>query len=68
MLTLVCEGGGKAFLTVRSAGKDLAELGAACNGAKEVTKVAVTEPGTLELSASSIDAPLLYAYQLAAAR
>ncbi|UKA56716.1 hypothetical protein LFT45_22860 (plasmid) [Arthrobacter sp. FW305-BF8] len=68
MLTLVCEGVGKAFLTVRSAGNDLVELGAACNGAKETTKVSVTDPGPLELRASSVDAPLLYTYQLAAAR
>jgi len=68
ILTLVCEGVGKAFLTVRSGGNDLVELGAACNGAKETTKVSVTDPGTLELRTSSVDAPLLYAYQLAAPR
>ena len=31
-LTLVCEGGGKSFLAVRSGGKGLADLGAACYG------------------------------------
>ncbi|MDP9890397.1 hypothetical protein [Pseudarthrobacter defluvii] len=67
-MTLVCEGVGKAFLTVRSGGNDLVELGAACNGAKETTKVSVTDPGMLELRTSSVDAPLLYAYQLAAPR
>lgn len=66
-LTLVCEGGGKAFLAVRSGGNEMVELGAACNGAKETAKVNVTESGPLEIRASSVDAPLLYAYQLTAA-
>ena len=63
-LTLVCEGGGKAFLAVRSAGRELVDLGAACYGRAESTKVTVAESGQLEFSASSVDAPLLYAYQL----
>ncbi|MFS0718895.1 hypothetical protein ABC337_17860 [Arthrobacter sp. 1P04PC] len=66
-LTLVCEGGGKAFLGVRSGGNEVMELGAACNGAKETAKVSVPETGPLEIRASSVDAPLLYAYQLTAA-
>lgn len=66
-LTLVCEGGGKAFLAVRSAGKELADLGAACNGTKESVKLTLQEAATLEFSASSLDAPLIYAYRLATA-
>jgi hypothetical protein len=63
-LTLVCEGGGKAFLAVRSGGKELADLGAACYGTRETVKITLAKAGPLELSASSVDAPLLYAYQL----
>lgn len=63
-LTLVCEGGGKAFLAVRSGGKELADLGAACYGTRESVRITLAEDGPLELSASSVDAPLLYAYQL----
>lgn len=66
-LTLVCEGGGKAFLAVRSGGRELADLGAACYSTRESVKVTIAESGPLEISASSVDAPLLYAYQLAAA-
>jgi hypothetical protein len=66
-LTLVCDGGGKAFLAVRSGGRELADLGAACNGTRESVKVTVPQSGPLEISASSVDAPLIYAYQLAAA-
>ncbi|MET3720690.1 MULTISPECIES: hypothetical protein [unclassified Arthrobacter] len=65
-LTLVCEGGGKAFLAVRSGGKQLLDLGAACYGTPETTKISLTETGPLELSASSLDAPLIYAYQVVA--
>lgn len=63
-LTLVCEGGGKAFLAVRSGGKQVADLGAACYGARESVKITIAESGPLELSASSVDAPLIYAYQV----
>jgi hypothetical protein len=63
-LTLVCEGGGKAFLAVRSAGMELADLGAACYGTPETIKITLPEAGPLEFSASSLDAPLIYAYQL----
>ncbi|QDG68265.1 MULTISPECIES: hypothetical protein [unclassified Pseudarthrobacter] len=66
-LTLVCEGGGKAFLAVRSGGKELADLGAACYGTPESRKITLPESGPLELSASSVDAPLIYAYQLVTA-
>jgi hypothetical protein len=63
-LTLVCDGGGKAFLAVRSAGRELVDLGAACYGTRESTKITLAEAGPLQLSASSVDAPTLYAYQL----
>ncbi len=66
-LTLVCEGGGKAFLAVRSGGKELADHGAACYGARESVKITLPESGPLELSVSSVDAPLIYAYQLVGA-
>jgi hypothetical protein len=66
-LTLVCEGGGKAFLAVRFGGRELADLGAACYGTRESVKVTVPQSGPLEISASSVDAPLIYAYQLVAA-
>lgn len=63
-LTLTCEGGGKAFLAIKFGGKDLLDTGAACNGSRETAKVRVPETGTLEISASSVDAPLIFAYQL----
>jgi hypothetical protein len=63
-LTLVCDGGGKAFLAVRSAGQELVDLGAACYGTREATKITLATAGTLDLSVSSVDAPTLYAYQL----
>lgn len=63
-LTLVCDGGGKAFLAVRSAGQELVDLGAACYGTRETTKITVAKAGELDLSVSSVDAPTLYAYQL----
>lgn len=66
-LTLVCDGGGKAFLAVRSGGKELADLGAACYGTRESVKITLPESGPLELSFSSVDAPLIYAYQLVTA-
>jgi hypothetical protein len=66
-LTLVCEGGGKAFLAVRSGGKEVADLGAACYGTRESVKIRLANAGPLEISASSVDAPLLYAYQLVSA-
>jgi hypothetical protein len=66
-LTLVCDGGGKAFLAVRSGGKEIADLGAACYGTTESRKITLPEAGPLELSASSVDAPLIYAYQLVTA-
>jgi hypothetical protein len=66
-LTLVCEGGGKAFLAVRSGGRELADLGAACYGTKESVRITLANTGPVEISASSVDAPVLYAYQLVSA-
>jgi hypothetical protein len=64
-LTITCDGGGKAFFAVTLAGKDVADAGAACNGSRETAKITVTDPGTVEISTSSVDAPLIYAYHLA---
>jgi hypothetical protein len=66
-LTMSCDGGGKAFFTVSQAGKQLAEAGAACNGSRETARIKVPATGEVKVSASSVDAPLLYAYHLAAA-
>ncbi|MEK0156652.1 hypothetical protein [Arthrobacter oryzae] len=66
-LTITCDGGGKAFFTVTSGGTKLAEAGAACNGSRERAKVTLPATGPLQISASSVDAPLIYAYHLAAA-
>ncbi|MFJ5861071.1 hypothetical protein ACIQCM_06590 [Pseudarthrobacter sp. NPDC092439] len=66
-VTLVCEGGGKAFLAVSSGGKDVADLGAACYGTPERAKVTLAADGPLEFSMSSVDAPVLYAYHVVSA-
>lgn len=63
-LTLTCDGGGKLFVAVSLDGTTLAEAGAACNGSKETAKIRVPSGGTLEFSAYSVDAPLIYGYQL----
>lgn len=63
-VTFVCEGGGKAFLAVSSGGRQLLDLGAACYGTKETARLVVTDSGPLEFSASSVDVPLIFAYQL----
>jgi hypothetical protein len=53
---------------VTLAGKELTEAGAACNGSKETASITVPKTGGMEISASSVDAPLLYAYHLVPAR
>jgi hypothetical protein len=63
-LTVSCDGGGKAFFTVTLDGKQLAEAGAACNGSRETAKITIPASGKVQLSTSSVDAPLIYAYQL----
>lgn len=63
-LTATCEGGGKAFFEVLLNGSRLVDAGAACNGSRENTRITLEEPGTLEVSTSSVDAPLIYAYHL----
>lgn len=68
VLTATCEGGGKAFFAVSVDGKQIADAGAACNGSREITKLKVPKAGALEISASSVDAPLIYAYQLVPAK
>ena len=68
ILTATCEGGGKAFFAVSVDGNPIADAGAACNGSREVTKLHVPRAGALEISASSVDAPLIYAYQVVPAK
>ncbi|MBP1134905.1 hypothetical protein JOE31_001137 [Arthrobacter sp. PvP023] len=65
-LTMTCDGGGKAFFTVSAGGTKLAEAGAACNGSRENAKISVPAAGAVQVSVSSVDAPLIYAYHLAA--
>ena len=63
-LTAVCDGAGKAFFAVSLDGKPVAEAGAACNGRQETTRISLPAAGRVEISSSSVDAPLLYAYRL----
>ena len=67
ILTITCDGGGKAFFDVTLDGARLTEAGAACNGSRETARIKVPAAGTLRISTSSVDAPLIYAYQLAPA-
>ena len=64
VLTITCEGGGKAFFDVSLDGENLAGAGAACNGSRETARIKVPAAGTLQISATSVDAPLIYAYHL----
>lgn len=64
VLTITCDGGGKAFFDVSLDGTRLSEAGAACNGSRETARIKVPAAGTLRVSTSSVDAPLIYAYQL----
>lgn len=63
-LAVACDGGGKAFFAVSSGGRDITEAGAACNGSYETTGVVLPSAGTVKVTASSVDVPLIYAYQL----
>lgn len=63
-LTMTCEGGGKEFFEVSLDGQRLTEAGAACNGSRETARIKVPAAGKLKVSASSVDAPLIFAYQL----
>ncbi|HSN37288.1 MAG TPA: hypothetical protein VLT34_13140 [Arthrobacter sp.] len=64
VMTISCEGGGKAFFEVFLDGARLSETGAACNGSRETARIKVPSAGALRISASSVDAPLIYAYQV----
>lgn len=64
VLTITCDGGGKAFFDVSLDGTRLSEAGAACNGSRETARIKVPAARTLQISTSSVDAPLIYAYQL----
>lgn len=63
-LTMACDGGGKAYFAVTSAGKRIADAAAACNGNLDVVKIKIPETGALSISTSSVDAPLIFAYHL----
>lgn len=64
VLTVTCDGGGKAFFDVSLGGGKLAETGAACNGSRETARLTVPSTGTLQITASSVDAPIIYAYHV----
>ncbi|AMB41538.1 hypothetical protein DM794_09360 [Paenarthrobacter ureafaciens] len=66
-LTMACDGGGKAFFAVSTGGQQIADAGAACNGSRETVKIKIPATGAVIISTSSVDAPLIYAYQLAPA-
>ena len=66
-LTMACDGGGKAYFAVSSGGNKIADAAAACNGSLDVVKVKVPVTGTLSISTSSVDAPLIFAYQVVSA-
>jgi hypothetical protein len=63
-LTMTCDGGGKEFFEVSLNGKRLTEAGAACNGSRETARITVPAAGRLTISASSVDAPLIFAYHV----
>ncbi|WP_426979224.1 hypothetical protein ACQCSU_08065 [Pseudarthrobacter sp. O4] len=63
-LTVGCDGGGKAFFDVSLDGHHLTEAGAACNGSRETARIKVQAAGTVQIRTASVDAPLIYAYQL----
>lgn len=67
VLTMACDGGGKAFFAVSTGGQQIADAGAACNGSRETVKIKVPATGDVSISTSSVDAPLIYAYHLAPA-
>lgn len=63
-LTVSCDGGGRAFFDVSLDGHQLTEAGAACNGSRETARIKVPAAGTVQIRTASVDAPLIYAYQL----
>jgi hypothetical protein len=63
-LTMACDGGGKVFFAVSSGGKQIVDAGAACNGSREMVKIKVPATAGLRISTSSVDAPVIFAYQL----
>ena len=66
-LTMACDGGGKAYFAVSSGGTKIADAAAACNGSLDVVKIKMPVSGTLNISTSSVDAPLIFAYHVVAA-
>lgn len=67
-LTVACDGGGKAFFAVSADGRSITEAGAACNGSYETARVDLPSDGTVVVTTSSVDVPLIYAYQLVPAK
>jgi hypothetical protein len=63
-LTMACDGGGKAYFAVSSGGKKITDAAAACNASLDVVKIKVPGNGPVSISTSSVDAPLIFAYQL----
>ncbi|MGG5174848.1 hypothetical protein ACQQCD_07485 [Pseudarthrobacter sp. J1763] len=67
VLTITCEGTGKAFFLLESGSATVHDAGAACNGNKEIVPVTLPS-GTLKITATTVDAPLLFAYKLVPAK
>jgi hypothetical protein len=63
-LTMACDGGGKAYFAISSAGNKIADAAAACNGSLDVVKIKVPGTGAFSISTSSVDAPLIFAYHM----
>ncbi|WP_287903218.1 hypothetical protein [Arthrobacter sp.] len=61
--TMTCEGNGKTYFTLSVAGKEAADATSACNGNKDVVTVSLPA-GDLSVKASTVDAPIIYAFQL----
>ena len=64
ILSLVCDGGGKAFFAVTSQDRQIADAGAACNGSLERYRLNVPASGSVGIIVSSVDAPLIYAFNM----
>jgi len=62
-LTMTCEGNGKTYFTLTVAGKEVADATSACNGNKDIVTLSLPA-GDLDVRASTVDAPIIYAFQL----
>jgi hypothetical protein len=63
-LSMVCDGGGKAYFAVTSQDRQIADAGAACNGSLERYRLKVPASGSVGVTVSSVDAPLIYAFNM----